>query len=299
MSHSVTARRGVDRMVLLLSGVLFGSSFSLFKFAAGAPQSPLGLALWFSTLAAGLALIPLLRHGRWRWMRGPAIVFCLVWSLLGTTVPAVVLLYAARELPAGIVALGVGLVPMATFAGAIVVKHDRASVRRCAGLGLGAIAATLVVLPDASVPGRDGVAWMPLPIGVALCYAAEHLYYATKVPHDAPTEGLLFLMFACSALLLLPVSVVSGAFFVPRWPPRGEEWALLGVAAVTVLDYALFACLVSRAGAVFTSQSAYVVTVAGVLWGMLLFGERHSVWVWTALGLLLVGIFLVQPRKLR
>ncbi|MCZ6859704.1 MAG: EamA/RhaT family transporter, partial [Alphaproteobacteria bacterium] len=47
----------------------------------------------------------------------------------------------------------------------------------------------------------------------------------------------------------------------------------------------------------FASQAAYAVTLAGVLWGMALFGERHSPWIWLSLALMLAGLALVTPRK--
>ena len=283
--------------VLLLSGVTFGASFSLFKIAASSGQSPLELAFWYTALSAMLVLMPLLARRDRSWLNRRAFAFCLVWSMVGTTLPSVMLFHAARELPAGVIALAIAFVPMATFVCAIMLKRDRATFRRCMGLGLGGVAALLVVVPETSLPDRDDVRWMLLPFGVVLCFAAEHLYYAIKAPEDASTEGLLFLMFVCSGLVLLPFAVATSAFPSPNFPPGVEEWALLGVALVTVLDYFPFVFLIARAGPVFTSQAAYVVTLAGVGWGMLLFGESHSVWIWLALFLAMIGVSLVQPRQ--
>jgi len=42
---------------------------------------------------------------------------------------------------------------------------------------------------------------------------------------------------------------------------------------------------------------AYLVTGFGVIWAMLLLGERYSVWVWMAFALMLVGIALVKPHE--
>jgi drug/metabolite transporter (DMT)-like permease len=47
---------------------------------------------------------------------------------------------------------------------------------------------------------------------------------------------------------------------------------------------------------VFTSQVANLVTLCGVLWGMILFGERHSAWIWLSLATMMAGVFLVAPR---
>ena len=43
------------------------------------------------------------------------------------------------------------------------------------------------------------------------------------------------------------------------------------------------------------SQIAYLVTGFGVLWSMVLLGERYSLWVWAAFALMLLGVALVQP----
>ncbi|MCY4179482.1 MAG: DMT family transporter [Litoreibacter sp.] len=283
--------------VLLLSGVTFGASFSLFKIATGAGNDPLGLAFWYAALSAVLlAPLSMQTEGRWRWLNRSALNFCFIWGLFSTTLPSVFFFYAARELPAGIIALAIALVPIATFAGAIWLKHDQPSLKRCIGIGLGAVAALLVVLPETSLPERGDVVWMLLPFGVVLCYAGEHLYYALKAPAHAPPQGLLNVMFVGAALTLLPITLMTSTFHVPDFPPNKADLALLGVAVVTVLDYFLFMFLMARAGPVFTSQAAYVVTLAGVGWGMLLFGESHSIWIWTALVVALLGVTLVQPK---
>mgnify|MGYP006215978545 CR=1 FL=1 len=73
--------------------------------------------------------------------------------------------------------------------------------------------------------------------------------------------------------------------------------ALIGCSALHGLLYATFVWLAARAGAVFSSQSSYIVTASGVIWAMLLLGERFSPWVWAAAAVMLLGISLVQPRS--
>ena len=38
-------------------------------------------------------------------------------------------------------------------------------------------------------------------------------------------------------------------------------------------------------------------TLAGVFWGMAIFEEEHSVWVWASLLSMMVGLALVTPRR--
>jgi drug/metabolite transporter (DMT)-like permease len=59
----------------------------------------------------------------------------------------------------------------------------------------------------------------------------------------------------------------------------------------------LFLYLVIYAGPVFASQTAYVVTLSGVLWGIMIFDDEHSLWVWLSLGVMMLALTLVTPRK--
>ena len=71
---------------------------------------------------------------------------------------------------------------------------------------------------------------------------------------------------------------------------------MLAVATIHTCAYTGFLWLLGRAGAVFAAQVAYLVTGFGMLWAMLILGERYAGWVWLAFVAMLVGIFLVQPR---
>ncbi len=283
--------------LLVLSGVIFGASFSLFKIAAESGQSPISLAFWYVTLSAAL-LAPFVFWKHWGHMRigRSAFWFCFVWGTLSTTIPALLFFVAARELPAGIIAMAISFVPIATFAGAILLGHDEPSFVRCVGLGFGAAAALMVTIPETSLPEGSDAGWLVLPLGVVICYAAEHLFFALRVPPDARPETLLLLMFVFGAGTLLPLTLATGTLHAPFMSARMPDLALLGAAIVTVLDYFLFMALVIRFGPVFTSQAAYVVTIAGVGWGVLLLGETHSIWVWTAILVAVAGAMMVQPR---
>ncbi|MEO1840488.1 MAG: EamA/RhaT family transporter, partial [Pseudomonadota bacterium] len=64
-----------------------------------------------------------------------------------------------------------------------------------------------------------------------------------------------------------------------------------------VSAYGMFLYLVIFAGPVFASQTAYVVTLSGVLWGIMIFNDEHSLWVWLSLGVMMLALTLVAPRK--
>ena len=54
--------------------------------------------------------------------------------------------------------------------------------------------------------------------------------------------------------------------------------------------------MINIAGRLFASLCGYLITLAGVFWGIALFGETHSPWVWASLVVMLVGLALVTPR---
>jgi drug/metabolite transporter (DMT)-like permease len=62
------------------------------------------------------------------------------------------------------------------------------------------------------------------------------------------------------------------------------------------LAYAGYVTLLRRAGPIFASQVAYVVTLTAIFWSWALLNERPAPAIWAALALLFAGLFLVQPR---
>ena len=56
----------------------------------------------------------------------------------------------------------------------------------------------------------------------------------------------------------------------------------------------LYFQIIRLAGPVDLSQVGYLVVVIGVVTGMLVFGERHSLWVWIGIGLMVAGLTFVN-----
>lgn len=79
-------------------------------------------------------------------------------------------------------------------------------------------------------------------------------------------------------------------------PPGRAEWALIATSALHSVLYATYVWLAARTGAVFASQSSYIVTAMGMVMAMLLLGERFSPWVFAAAAVMLCGVALVRPR---
>ena len=85
--------------------------------------------------------------------------------------------------------------------------------------------------------------------------------------------------------------------FFPAFPFGTLEWSVLALSIITAVAYTLFITVINIAGPVFASQTGYLVTLGGVVWGMVLFGETHSPWVWASVVTMMMGLALVTPRK--
>ena len=75
---------------------------------------------------------------------------------------------------------------------------------------------------------------------------------------------------------------------------------LAGGAALGLVNsaicYCLYLYLVNYAGPVFSSQTVNVVTDR-VSSGIIIFGDKHSIWIWLSLAMMLTGLVLVTPPK--
>jgi drug/metabolite transporter (DMT)-like permease len=95
---------------------------------------------------------------------------------------------------------------------------------------------------------------------------------------------------------MAPLLYATGSFVPLGWPWGPVEWSLFGLGAVNAVAYTLFFLLVGRAGAVFSSFAANIVTLFGVFWGIVIFAERNSIWVWLSFATIMVALTLVAPR---
>lgn len=285
--------------LLLVAGVSWGATYSLAKIATRDGAHPLGIALWQSVIGAAIiAVVETTRRRRLpldRWHLG----FYLLCGLLGTAIPSTLYFYAAPHLPAGVLAITVALAPLLTFLGAVLLGLDRLALARLTGVVLGIVAVLMIALPETSLPEPDAVIWVVAALGAALSYATENVAIARLRPPRTQSLTLLGGMMLLSSLVLLPAVLATGSFVPLAWPWGTVEWVIVGMAVVNVFSYWLFVYLVTATGPVFASQMAYVVTVSGVLWGILIFEERHSAWIWGALAVMLMGLALVAPRGQR
>ena len=281
---------------LLLLGCGWGLTQPLIKITVTAGYQPFGLLFW--QVFIGAVLLGVIR---WRQLRRApfnrrTLAVWLMIAVIGSVLPSTTSYRAAFYLPSGIMSIVIATIPMMAFPIALALGNDRFSWRRMAGLSLGLIGVGFIALPEASLPERAMIAFLPLALIAPFCYACEGNIVAKWGTAGLDPFAALFGASVIGTLIALPLAVGSGEFFVPQAPFILADFTLVLGAIVHVLVYSGYVWLIGRTGAVFAGQVSYVVTGSGVLWAMLLLGETYSLWVWGALGCMALGISLVQPR---
>ena len=277
-------------LVLVVLGVGWGSTQSLGKIATETGHQPFGLIFW--QLAVGVVVLGAVSAVRGKglvWNRA-AVKFYVVIACIGTIIPNATFYAAVAHLPAGVMSILISTVPLLAFPIALALGLDKFSLVRVAGLGLGLLGVALI-----ADPGGGGV--LVAMVG-PLFYAAEANYVAWSGTAGMDAVQAMFGVSLVGMLLAAPIAVGTGQWVDPL-PLGRAEGALILSSAVHAVVYSSYVWLASKAGSVFASQCSYLVTASGVLWAMVLLGERFSPLVWLAMAVMLAGVALVQPRMKR
>ena len=271
--------------LLVAVGAVWGLSFTLSRIVVSGGGHPFAIAFW--QCAGGAAVLYAL--GR----RPPrALFFFAVTGIIGAALPSSLIYAAARHVSAGALSVCMALAPLATFGLCAALGIERLAARRAAGLALGLAAVWLLAAPGGGAP----LGWTLLAVGAACSYATENVWLSLRRPAAAGPFDLLCGILAAAALWLAPLALATGRPWPLSWPAGAAEAAFAVQLLGNLLGYGGFVHLIGRAGPVFASQVAYVVTTAGVAWGAALLGERHAGLFWLAAALMAAGLALTLPR---
>ncbi len=291
---------GSNRLVaiglLLFMGIVWGGSLVLAKLAVQHGGHPIGLALWQTVCGGTLLLVLSLAMFRPPKLLPEVVHFNLVCGFTGIAIPALGLFWSAKHLPAGIVAIAFASMPLFTYLLSAILKIERVEIARVTGVAIGLAAVLLLVLPEGSLPAPNLTPWVLLSMVSSVSMSVENVYIAARRPPGLDSVPLSCGRQLAAALFLAPLAFglnTTIPLFVD-WGPL--QWAATGTAVASASAYTVLLYVIRTSGAVFASQAAYVITLAGVFWGMLIFGERHSVFIWAALALMMFGLMLTLPR---
>lgn len=282
-------------LILFAVGGAWGAVPSIARLAVTRGIEPMGYVFWVAVGAACLCWTICLLKGIRPRFSGPHIRYYLLSGCTRFVLAGFVMYSVLQNVPAGIVAIILGTSPLMTFVASVTLKFEKFSLIRTVGIGVGLVGIVLMFAPGAGLPDGVSLVWLGLALLPPLIYAYSNIVIDRARPAGADSMGLTAGMFTLAAAIALPFALVLGQFH-PIWAVRFglPEAAMFGHAAILSFCFVGLYELIRRAGATFGGQATYVTTLTGVLYGMLLLGERPGIWVWAAAALVLAGVALVN-----
>lgn len=279
---------------LIVLALTWGSAFAFIGLAV--ETLPPGLIV-FGRLVIGAAILtgfmlsqrrtlPPLRDKRWLWFAAL--------GFFGNTFPFLLVSTGQQAVPSGVAGILMGMTPLAIIAAAhFVLAGERLTPLKLAGFLTGFAGIVLLTGPEA-LQGLLSASF----IGQALILIATLAYATNAILYQAGPETSPSVVAAgsliASAVLALPMAIWDLTLGPPLAPSLAS---ILGVVALGLLPTAfatmVYMTIARKVGAAFIATVNYAVPVVAALIGAAL-GEPLDVWAWSALGVILLGVFIAR-----
>ena len=284
-------------MVLILLGCGWGLTIPLTVIAVKTGLGHLGIIFWqFFIVMVLFGLRQIFTKKKLSIAKSSLQVFCVI-AFIGTIFPNSATLIAASYLPGGVLSILIATVPMFAFPIALFFGIDKFEFSRILGIIFGFIGVYLLIAPKAALP-EPSVNWViPIALIAPIFYGLEGNFVAKfGTGNSSPIEVLLGASII-GCFVTFPLAILSNQFVNPFVPWNSAHYALVFSSIIHGIVYATYVWLVTKVGAVFAAQVSYFVTVAGVVWSMVILDEVHSKFIWMSLVCMILGMALVKPRS--
>ena len=283
-------------LLVLAAGGIFGIAPALGRIAADLGAPPLGLVFWANIVSMIVCFAISVSRGGMPRLRLAHLRFFIPWTLILGCLYQVFTVAISKYVEASMIAVIGSSRGFMVFGLAALIALERPNLRRLAGLSIGFAAVAAVLLIRGSNADENNSLWLIAALVLPLLLAV-HTLLMTWRPRDLDSFATVGIMMALSAVFLGPVAFATDTIFWPKLAFGQLELIILVLGVASAISVALALDIVATAGAVFASQMAYSQTLAGIAWGMLLLDEQLSLVAWGALGLVIVGFWLVEPKR--
>ena len=220
----------------------------------------------------------------------------LILSVTGNVLPFVLVAWAEQHVASGEVGLLMALMPITTLVmGHYFLTHERFTQQRMMGVFLGLAGVALLLGDDWWVYGGElRLTGQLVTLFATFCYAANGIY-AKRLPPIDPV------VLAAGSLAVGSILLLGPALWFQDWSQSLEipsAWFalfVLGTMATGVATWVYF-IVVGEVGPGFLSTINYLIPGVAFLVGITVLGETAGWPQYTALLLVLSGVWLIQPR---
>jgi drug/metabolite transporter (DMT)-like permease len=283
-------RRGLILFISL--GIAWGIPYLFIKVAVGELEP--GMVVLARSALAAILLLPLALFRRevgpvlrrWRPM--------LAYTIVEIVIPWFFLSSAEQHLPSSTAGLLLAAVPLVGVAVAFFMgRPARLSKINWLGIAIGMLGVAALVGLDVGGSDLFAVAQMAL---VAVGYALGPAILSRWMP-DLPGVGVVAVSLAGAAIAYVPVVVLTRSW-PAVWPSAAVTLAIIVLAVVcSALAFLLMVGLIAEIGPVKATTITYVNPAVAILAGVIVLGERVTVWTVLGFALVLAGSWLVTRRR--
>jgi drug/metabolite transporter (DMT)-like permease len=283
-----------DYLMLLALGAVWGGNFLLIKLGVATIPATSFAVMRLTIAAVTMAGLAIYLGESFRFPRATWGAVLLA-SVSGNALPFVLIGWGQHQVDAGIAAICMGVMPLATILLAhLFTADEKLDGRKVLGVMFGFAGLVILIGPKSLMGlGNQAIAEIAICLG-ALCYGVNAL--ATKALRRFPLSALAAVTFGIAAVVDLPLALL----WDQPWTLQPSHQSLIALVALATLPTGLGTLvmfdLIKRLGVSFFSQINFIVPVFGVLWGALLLGETPPVNALLALACILAGIAVTRRR---
>lgn len=280
--------------LLILLGFIWGSGYSIARYVMTHGVAPIGYSFW-------QCLGPAVLLGLLSWkdliFDAKHLKFYFLCGLVGLAIPNTNMYYMSSHLPAGLLAVIVNTVPVMIYPLALLAKQEKFNKIRFVGVLSAVVGILCLVIPKAEFShiATTQIGYIFMALLTPFCFAFFTLFINPTRPKDSKPLSLAAGMLMTATLLLTPWVIKTHGFYDFSGGSINNSLILLEI-LLSSLGYVLFFTLLKIAGPVYYSLVDGVVAMTGLFWGKVVFKESFGLLSLMAIGLILLGIVLVNLR---
>ena len=291
----------LSSLLLFLPGIVWGASFTVVELILPVIP-PISLTLGRSIISLVMLLILMKFMGGYLPRKLSEWWPFMILGAVNLSVPFALTSWGQLTIDGGLTSILLSIMPLFTMLLAAWFTTDEQLTRpKTMGVSLGLLGIIILIGPDALAGVTDNFVAQLSIVASAFLYAIGAVYLRfvyPQQPQDLPVWGLRLRMIAAqfigAIIILAPFSFWLEAPWTIR--PTADIWIymiFLGV-GVTLLATMVYFWLIEQMGSSRASMTIYLIPVAGVITSAIVLGEELTVSMVIALGLIFIGIFVVN-----
>lgn len=286
-------------ILLIILGIDWASGYAIAGYCMTHGVNPYGYGFWQSFGPFVLLLI-IQSIRRELWLDKNGMLYALLCGLFGVVIPNLLIYFAARHIPSGLLTILANVSPILTYILAVGFKDESFSLKRAALVLLGLIGVGIIILPNQHGLELDaGNWWLYLALLIPLSYAFSAVYISRFHPGSGNVLSYSLWMLMFSSLCISPLAVINQGYYPLRLDDLPSLLIVIEI-LLSTLGYGLLFIIIKKVGAVYYTLVNAVAVITGVLYGVLLFGQHFSGLTYVAIAIILltiIGLTYTQQKK--